>query len=517
MKIWKSEQLLGPSGVNPKGNYFNRKLLPENLGPSRLPENPGPSRVQDIPGPSRPLTDAAVDSFGKLSLFDWKCTPEEAGSQGAIQDEFLLVHATCWKELMKNLLCEECGHKSLVVQIREQKGFCAKLVIKCEECGCVMGESYTSPRTTGTTEKTAPFEVNKRMVDDMNSLGLGFAAMERLCTLISIKSMSNATYYKHLNNLAEGTKDLERKVLKKAREAVRDAQEAIDPSLRNAEVLDIGVSYDGTWQKRGFTSLYGVGIVIDIVTGLAIDYEVLSKYCHMCVVTAAQLDASSPEFCIWQNGHRAAGECGMNYEGSSGAMGMKAAERLWERSVAKNQMRYITVLSDGDAKTHLYLKNKAPYGDVVSIEKEECVNHIAKRMGTGLRKLVKEWKVKGVTLGGRGVGTLKEGTITSLTSYYRNAIVKKIPDVPAMKKAIRATIAHCSSTDEHPQHADCPTGPTSWCFFTRSVTERKQPESHDKMSLKLNATVVEKLQPLYERLSSDELLALAAHEVQHRM
>ncbi|GFW72786.1 uncharacterized protein TNCV_1266291 [Trichonephila clavipes] len=47
-------------------------------------------------------------------------------------------------------------------------------------------------------------------------------------------------------------------------------------------VIDITVSYDGTWQKRGHSSLYGIGIVIDILTGLIIDYEILSKYCPEC-------------------------------------------------------------------------------------------------------------------------------------------------------------------------------------------------------------------------------------------
>lgn len=256
--------------------------------------------------------------------------------------------------------------------------------------------------------------------------------------------------------------------------------------------------------------MYGVGIVIDILTGLAIDYQVLSKYCHVCVVVAAQLDSSSPDFALWQSGHVESGEYNKNYNGSSGAMETKAAEHLWNRSIEKNQMRYTTILSDGDAKTFSHLKSIAPYGEDIPVTKEKCVNHIAKRMGTGLRKLVKEWKVKGVTLGGRGRGALKETTIVSLTNYYRNAIVKNIPHVPAMKQAIGATLSHCVSTDKHPQHSKCPTGPDSWCFFNRSLANGEQPASHEKMELKLNPHVFEKIKPLYERLSTDELLARCA-------
>ena len=34
--------------------------------------------------------------------------------------------------------------------------------------------------------------------------------------------------------------------------------------------INITVSYKGTWHKRGHTSLYGIGIVTDVVTGLVI-------------------------------------------------------------------------------------------------------------------------------------------------------------------------------------------------------------------------------------------------------
>ncbi|PSN43285.1 hypothetical protein C0J52_19980, partial [Blattella germanica] len=39
------------------------------------------------------------------------------------------------------------------------------------------------------------------------------------------------------------------------------------------------------------------------------------------------------------------------------------------------------------------------YGPDVIIEKEECLNHVAKRLKTGLKNVVAEWRVKGVTLG----------------------------------------------------------------------------------------------------------------------
>ena len=52
-----------------------------------------------------------------------------------------------------------------------------------------------------------------------------------------------------------------------------------------------------------------------------------------------------------------------------------------------NGMRYITHLSDGDAKTWTRLNELAPHGKSIFIEKEECINHVQNQMGKGLREL----------------------------------------------------------------------------------------------------------------------------------
>ena len=46
--------------------------------------------------------------------------------------------------------------------------------------------------------------------------------------------------------------------------------------------LQISVGYDGSWKTRGFHSLFGVGFVIEVLTGLVIDYVIQSKYCVEC-------------------------------------------------------------------------------------------------------------------------------------------------------------------------------------------------------------------------------------------
>jgi hypothetical protein len=78
-------------------------------------------------------------------------------------------------------------------------------------------------------------------------------------------------------------------------------------------------------------------------------------------------------------------------------MEVAAADVLWRRSEALG-MRYTTLLSDGDAKKYNHLNATKVYVNSTHIEKEECVNHVAKRLGTVLRKLCSTSSKKGTKL-----------------------------------------------------------------------------------------------------------------------
>ena len=74
-------------------------------------------------------------------------------------------------------------------------------------------------------------------------------------------------------------------------------------------------------------------------------------------------------------------------------MEMKAAEVLWKRSISTCRMRYVNVISDGDAKTYQHLSSLNVYGEI-KITKEECINHVAKRLGRAFAKKLLNGVVK---------------------------------------------------------------------------------------------------------------------------
>ena len=199
-------------------------------------------------------------------------------------------------------------------------------------------------------------------------------------------------------------------------------------------------------------------------------------------------------------------ECNCNYQGSSGGMEVQAAEHLWTRSLNRG-FRYTTMLSDGDAKTFNHLTSLQVYGDVV-IQKEECINHVAKRLGTALRKVAASGKKAGVTLGGKGYGKLKLTTIDSLEAYYGLAVRAHTGNLRAMQNAVLATFDHAVSTDENPQHGRCPVGRDSWCFYQKALATGQQPGPHRvNVRTHLSAEVARHVKPVYARLAHDDLLS----------
>ncbi|GFX11080.1 hypothetical protein TNCV_4502951 [Trichonephila clavipes] len=81
----------------------------------------------------------------------------------------------------------------------------------------------------------------------------------------------------------------------------KEAHKKVDVFVKHQESVDVSVSFDGTWQKQGHTSNPGLEVIIDVLSGLVFDFEVLLKYRHNCVVTGRDIGVEIAQFRIWQN------------------------------------------------------------------------------------------------------------------------------------------------------------------------------------------------------------------------
>ena len=138
-----------------------------------------------------------------------------------------------------------------------------------------------------------------------------------------------------------------------------------------------------------------------------------------------------------------------------------------------------------------------------SIDRLTGVNHVAKRMGTALRKFVEASEAARKSVAGKG--KLTQQKIARIQNYYGKAIKDNSSDPELCKRRIMAILLHMSSTDENPKHAHCPPGPTSWCFFQRSISKQESPGPHSEHE-RVPVEIGKQLVPIFRRLSDIELL-----------
>ncbi|GFX00819.1 uncharacterized protein TNCV_4577861 [Trichonephila clavipes] len=321
-------------------------------------------------------------------IFLQRDTLSEPSTSSQPEASYIFTHKVVFSELLQKVPCKYCTNCTLVIKQHHSMGYSTKIELLCESCH----ESYGSVFSSFQEVAKNSHDINSKLVSAFLSIGRGHAALESFSSVLNMPTMDRKTFAKCMHNLSVKNKEVKKKILEMSRQSAREAHVKVDASLKNQKIIDVSVSYDGTWQKRGHTSNLGLGIIIDILSGFVLDFEVLSKYCHNCVVAGRDMGVDSAEFHIWQKGH--ADECDKNFDGTSGAMEMHAALIMWRRSISDCQMRFVSMLSDGDSKTFQFLSDNKIYGSDIKIEKEECLNHIAKRLGTSLRNKVKEWKVK---------------------------------------------------------------------------------------------------------------------------
>ena len=147
----------------------------------------------------------------------------------------------------------------------------------------------------------------------------------------------------------------------------------------------------------------------------------------------------------WYEGHKP--HCAVNYQGSSGAMECQAGVDIFLRSIGKRNLHYTVFVGDGDSAS--YGKVCEACVDMYSypVAKEECVGHIQKRMGSGLREFKRKMGQKladGKTVG--GIGRLTAGVIDRIQNNYGEAI-RTNNDVQSMKNAVRAIYNHMIKDD----------------------------------------------------------------------
>ena len=226
------------------------------------------------------LTLKDLNCFIALSFLSFP----ERGTQWAFVDMEQL------NKLLAVVQCPRCQEtECLRLETNEAKrcGFALLLTLSCASCGVDFSSEYSSPRVATETSATKPFAIIDILVAFFNQVGLGHTAMRLLGALLGTKVLHLKTFQakeeRIINTITDATDD----VLQRSASAVHAAHGVTD-----GVSLDVTVSFDGSWQKWGHTSLYGFGAVVEVLAGLILDYIVVSKYCHTCAMKSSQYGVS---------------------------------------------------------------------------------------------------------------------------------------------------------------------------------------------------------------------------------
>ena len=111
-------------------------------------------------------------------------------------------------------------------------------------------------------------DVNIRFVYAMRCIDKGYNSSSIFCSLMNLPK-PYSKFHKINKILLDSVENVAQQTMVTA---VKEAVEC------NDGFTDISVALDGTWQKRGHTSLHGVVAATSVDTGKVIDIEILTKY-----------------------------------------------------------------------------------------------------------------------------------------------------------------------------------------------------------------------------------------------
>ena len=180
--------------------------------------------------------------------------------------------------------CKSCK-KTDCFDVKEdcklKRGLSETLILSCRNC--LNKILFSTSRKTNVGHS----DINIRSV--LSSQTMGHAGLETFCGMMILTPPVEKSSCNDINKLLhKRSNELAEKYLNDAAQRLI-LHTTIAENPGNIEVTDkdkliakVGVTVDGTRQKRRHSSKMGVVFVISIDTGEVLDYDVRSLFCHEC-------------------------------------------------------------------------------------------------------------------------------------------------------------------------------------------------------------------------------------------
>lgn len=413
---------------------------------------------------------------------------------------YVFTNFTVLEEIVNQVgSCPDCQQKVKIENMLEKRmGYAHTLKLQCKVCSW-QSSHYTSKTVEFKKGNGRRFhEINLRAGIAFREIGKGHQGLENFSRIMNMHGMASNAFANIQEEMFQAyEKVAEASMARRAAEIREKSDKKLesDPSIALSQV-----SLDGSWQKRGHSSLNG--LVTAMCDGRCIDRHVMTKYCKGCKMWEAK--KGSKEYDDWFLHH----DCPVNHRKSSGAMEGAGALSIFCSSVQKHKLIYSHYIGDGDTSAFKEVVDAQPYKDFdVVPAKLECVGHIQKRLGTRLRELRKAYRHTKTPLTGKG--KLTDKVVNTMQNYFGMAIRQNVGQLYQMKKAIAAILWHSTNfTDEAFRHRFCPRDENSWCKWQRDQISGKRTY---KIKVNMPKWIHDLIKPIFEDLSSDELLSKCLH------
>jgi len=136
-------------------------------------------------------------------------------------------------------------------------------------------------------------EPNARLYAPSATTGVGFEAINIIMAFLCLSIPTKKHFLEQTHRIHF---DLHQFVQKQFELLVKNIKESANVNDFDS-ILNICVSIDGTWKKRGHQSMYGIVFLIDADSGYCLDFETLSKRCEQC--EGKQRTSTAAQFNRW--------------------------------------------------------------------------------------------------------------------------------------------------------------------------------------------------------------------------
>ena len=258
--------------------------------------------------------------------------------------------------MQKALVCQAC-HEAINFSEVDVRGLGSKIVITCVAC---YKATFIDTSKKGGNKSNA-YEINKRSLLAARTLGHGLSGPKTFCGVMDLPQPVSHSNFDHMN--------IELKTVSKevARESMKAAVEE-NFTTESQENNNMIVSGDGSWLKRGYTSLQGFSSLIRHENGKVIDVAPKQSFCRAC---EEHPEEDTEEYREWSEKHKQV--CSANHSGSSRKMEVDGIVEIFKRSEEMYGIKYNYYVGDGDSKVYKAVCDAEPYGQDFIIKKKNVL------------------------------------------------------------------------------------------------------------------------------------------------